>query len=100
MSSTRASFATIEEALEEIKSGRMVVVVDDEDRENEGDLTMAAQFVTPEAVNFMAAHGRGLICLSITAERADELRPASHGARATSRASAPPSRSPSRPGRG
>jgi len=66
-------FATIEEALEEIKSGRMVVVVDDEDRENEGDLTMAAQFVTPEAVNFMAAHGRGLICLSITAERAEEL---------------------------
>jgi len=67
-------FATIEEALEETKSGRMVVVVDDEDRENEGDLTMAAQFVTPEAVNFMAAHGRGLICLSITAERAEELR--------------------------
>jgi 3,4-dihydroxy 2-butanone 4-phosphate synthase / GTP cyclohydrolase II len=70
----RQGFATIEEALEEIKSGRMVVVVDDEDRENEGDLTMAAQFVTPEAVNFMAAHGRGLICLSITAERAEELR--------------------------
>ena len=66
-------FATIEEALEEIKNGRMVVVVDDEDRENEGDLTMAAQFVTPEAVNFMALHGRGLICLSITAERAEEL---------------------------
>ena len=51
----------------------MVVVVDDEDRENEGDLTMAAEFVTPEAVNFMAAHGRGLICLSMTAERAEEL---------------------------
>jgi 3,4-dihydroxy 2-butanone 4-phosphate synthase/GTP cyclohydrolase II len=72
--SERQPFATIEEALEELKSGRMVVVVDDEDRENEGDLTMAAQFVTPEAVNFMAAHGRGLICLSITAERAEELR--------------------------
>lgn len=71
--SERQGFATIDEALEEIKSGRMVVVVDDEDRENEGDLTMAAQFVTPEAVNFMAAHGRGLICLSITAERAEEL---------------------------
>jgi 3,4-dihydroxy 2-butanone 4-phosphate synthase / GTP cyclohydrolase II len=70
----RHSFATIEEALEDIKNGKMVVVVDDEDRENEGDLTMAAQFVTPEAVNFMAAHGRGLICLSITAERAEELR--------------------------
>jgi 3,4-dihydroxy 2-butanone 4-phosphate synthase / GTP cyclohydrolase II len=69
----RQGFATIEEALEEMKSGRMVVVVDDEDRENEGDLTMAAQFVTPEAVNFMAVHGRGLICLSITAERAEEL---------------------------
>jgi 3,4-dihydroxy 2-butanone 4-phosphate synthase / GTP cyclohydrolase II len=70
----RPGFATIDEALEEIKSGRMVVVVDDEDRENEGDLTMAAQFVTPEAVNFMAAHGRGLICLSITEERAAEMR--------------------------
>jgi 3,4-dihydroxy 2-butanone 4-phosphate synthase/GTP cyclohydrolase II len=66
-------FATIEEALEEIKAGRMVVVCDDEDRENEGDLTMAAQFVTPEAINFMALHGRGLICLSITPERAEEL---------------------------
>ena len=57
-------FATIEEALEDMKAGRMVVVVDDEDRENEGDLTIAAQFVTPEAINFMAAHGRGLIWLS------------------------------------
>jgi 3,4-dihydroxy 2-butanone 4-phosphate synthase / GTP cyclohydrolase II len=72
--SERTGFATIEEALEDIKSGKMVVVVDDEDRENEGDLTMAAQFVTPEAVNFMAVNGRGLICLSITAERAEELR--------------------------
>jgi 3,4-dihydroxy 2-butanone 4-phosphate synthase/GTP cyclohydrolase II len=69
----RANFATIDEALEEIKSGRMVVVVDDEDRENEGDLTMAAQFITPEAVNFMAVHGRGLICLSLTAERTEVL---------------------------
>jgi len=67
-------FATIEEAIEEIKAGRMVVVVDDEDRENEGDLTMAAQFVTPEAVNFMAMYGRGLICLAITEERAQKLR--------------------------
>ncbi len=66
-------FATIEEALVEIRDGRMVVVVDDEDRENEGDLTMAAQFVTPEAINFMALHGRGLICLSLTAERAESL---------------------------
>ena len=73
MREKRANFATIEEALEQIKSGRMVVVVDDEDRENEGDLTMAAQFITPEAVNFMALHGRGLVCLSITAERAESL---------------------------
>jgi 3,4-dihydroxy 2-butanone 4-phosphate synthase/GTP cyclohydrolase II len=67
-------FATIEEALEDMKAGRMVVVVDDEDRENEGDLTIAAQFVTPEAINFMAAHGRGLICLALTNERARALQ--------------------------
>jgi len=66
-------FSTVEEALEEIRQGRMVVVCDDEDRENEGDLTMAAQFITPEAINFMATHGRGLICLSLTPERCDEL---------------------------
>ena len=68
-----AQFATIEEAIEEIRQGNMVVVVDDENRENEGDLTMAAQFVTPEAVNFMAKEGRGLICLALTPERCDEL---------------------------
>src|SRR5215475_113851 len=66
-------FATIEEAIEEIREGRIVVVVDDEDRENEGDLTIAAQFATPEAVNFMALHARGLICLCLTEQRADEL---------------------------
>jgi 3,4-dihydroxy 2-butanone 4-phosphate synthase/GTP cyclohydrolase II len=66
-------FARIEDAIEEIRSGRFVVVVDDEDRENEGDLTIAAQFVTPDAVNFMAIHGRGLICLCLTPERCDEL---------------------------
>jgi 3,4-dihydroxy 2-butanone 4-phosphate synthase/GTP cyclohydrolase II len=70
---TRSPFATIEQALEDIRQGRMVVVCDDEDRENEGDLTMAAQFATPEAVNFMAKEGRGLICLSLTPERCDEL---------------------------
>ncbi len=71
---TRESpFATIEEAIEEIRAGRFVVVVDDEDRENEGDLTIAAQFVTPQAVNFMATHGRGLICLCLTPERCDDL---------------------------
>src|SRR5438874_2714909 len=66
-------FATIEEAIEEIREGRMVVVVDDEDRENEGALTIAAQFATPDAINFMATHARGLICLCLTDERAEEL---------------------------
>src|SRR5512133_3088345 len=66
-------FATIEEAIEEIREGRMVVVVDDPDRENEGDLTIAAQFATPDAINFMATHARGLVCLCLTEERADEL---------------------------
>src|SRR6202050_1137402 len=73
MSSVRAPFATIEEAIEDIRQGRMVVVVDDENRENEGDLTIAAQFVTPEAITFMAKEGRGLICLALTPERCDEL---------------------------
>jgi 3,4-dihydroxy 2-butanone 4-phosphate synthase / GTP cyclohydrolase II len=66
-------FASIPEALEEIKAGRMVVVCDDEDRENEGDLTLAAQFATPAAINFMAKEGRGLICLALTPDRCDEL---------------------------
>ena len=73
MTSTRTPFATIEEAIEDIRRGRMVVVVDDESRENEGDLTIAAQFVTPEAINFMTKEGRGLICLALTPERCDEL---------------------------
>jgi 3,4-dihydroxy 2-butanone 4-phosphate synthase/GTP cyclohydrolase II len=64
----------IEAALEDIRKGRMVILVDDEDRENEGDLTMAAEKVTPEAINFMAKYGRGLICLSLTDERLNELR--------------------------
>ena len=68
-----APFATIEEAIEEIRRGRMVVVCDGNDRENEGDLVMAAQFATPEAINFMATHGRGLICLTLTPERCEEL---------------------------
>ncbi len=66
-------FATIEEAIDDIRRGRMVVVCDDETRENEGDLTMAAQFATPEAINFMAKEGRGLVCLTLTGERCDEL---------------------------
>ncbi len=67
------SFASIDEAILAIQEGRMVILVDDEDRENEGDLTMAADKITPEAVNFMAIHGRGLICVSLMDERADEL---------------------------
>jgi 3,4-dihydroxy 2-butanone 4-phosphate synthase/GTP cyclohydrolase II len=65
---------SVPEAVEQIRAGRMVIVVDDEDRENEGDLTMAADMVTPEAINFMARHGRGLICLAMTEERVDALR--------------------------
>jgi len=64
---------TIEEAIKDIKAGRMVILVDDEDRENEGDLTLAAELVTPEAINFMAKYGRGLICLSMTGEKIDSL---------------------------
>ena len=71
---TETPFATIEEAIDEIRHGRFVVVVDDPDRENEGDLVIAAQFATPDAVNFMATHARGLICLCLTGERCDELR--------------------------
>ncbi|MPZ19267.1 MAG: bifunctional 3,4-dihydroxy-2-butanone-4-phosphate synthase/GTP cyclohydrolase II [Luteitalea sp.] len=70
----RLPFARIEEAVEAFRAGRMVIIVDDEDRENEGDLALAAEKVTPEAINFMATHGRGLICLSMTAERLDELQ--------------------------
>src|SRR5581483_11899184 len=66
-------FASIDEAIEEIREGRMVVVVDDPHRENEGDLVVAAQFASPEAINFMATHARGLVCLCLTEERADEM---------------------------
>src|SRR5690606_13759241 len=66
-------FDRVEDAIEEIRKGRMVIVADDEDRENEGDLVMAAAAVTPDHVNFMAKHGRGLICVALSAERADEL---------------------------
>jgi 3,4-dihydroxy 2-butanone 4-phosphate synthase/GTP cyclohydrolase II len=71
--STQA-FADVPTAIEEIRAGRMIVVVDDEDRENEGDITLAAEKVTPEAINFMAKHGRGLVCLTMTEERLDHLR--------------------------
>lgn len=68
-----STFHEVAEAVEEMRSGRMIVVVDDEDRENEGDLTMAAEKISPEAINFMARYGRGLICLAMTPERIDEL---------------------------
>src|SRR6266511_4329910 len=67
------SFASVEDSIREFKAGRMIVVVDDEDRENEGDLTMAAEMITPEAISFMAKHGRGLICVAMTDERLKEL---------------------------
>src|SRR5262245_29793276 len=69
----RGPFATVEEAIAAIRSGQMIIVVDDEDRENEGDLTMAAEMVTPEAINFMARFGRGLICLTLMPDRLDHL---------------------------
>jgi 3,4-dihydroxy 2-butanone 4-phosphate synthase/GTP cyclohydrolase II len=73
MGSDKSVFATIPEALEELRAGKMLIVVDDEDRENEGDFVMAAEKITPEAVNFMATHGRGLICVPTTGERLEEL---------------------------
>ena len=73
--------ATIEEAIEEIRRGRMVILMDDKDRENEGDLCMAAEKVTPQAINFMATHGRGLICLPLTEERVRHLQARNDGFR-------------------
>jgi len=65
---------TVPEAVEHIKRGRMIIIVDDEDRENEGDLSIASEKVTPEVINFMATHARGLICVSLTEERSAELQ--------------------------
>ena len=76
-------FTDVETALEEIRAGRMIVLVDDEDRENEGDLMMAAEFATPDAINFMAKYGRGLVCLTLTEERLDHLRIANMSAENT-----------------
>jgi 3,4-dihydroxy 2-butanone 4-phosphate synthase/GTP cyclohydrolase II len=73
MTNPRSHFASVEDAVEDIRQGRMIVLVDDEDRENEGDLTMAAEKITPDAINFMAKYGRGLICLPLTEDRCDEL---------------------------
>jgi len=81
--STQA-FVSVPTAIEEIRAGRMIVVVDDEDRENEGDITLAAEKVTPEAINFMAKYGRGLVCLTMTEERLDHLRIAPMSAENTS----------------
>lgn len=79
------AFVPVEEGIEDIRAGRMIVVVDDEDRENEGDLTIAAEKITPEVINFMATHGRGLICLAMTAQRLDHLRVPLVSGRNTSR---------------
>ncbi|MBL8465949.1 MAG: 3,4-dihydroxy-2-butanone-4-phosphate synthase, partial [Thauera sp.] len=68
-----SALAPITDIIADIKAGKMVILVDEEDRENEGDLVMAAEFVTPEAINFMAKHGRGLICLTLTEERCRQL---------------------------
>src|SRR5579863_1113253 len=73
MSIMQIPFATVEEAIEEFRQGRQIVLVDDEDRENEGDLALPAEKTTPEAINFMAKHGRGLICVALTEDRCDEL---------------------------
>ena len=70
----KSPFTDVPTAIEEVRSGRMIVIVDDEDRENEGDLMLAAEKVTPEAINFMAKFGRGLVCLTLTEERLDHLR--------------------------
>src|SRR5688572_13833079 len=70
----KSPFTTIPKAIEDIRNGRMIIVVDDEDRENEGDLTIAAEKITPDAINFMAKFGRGLICVAMTGERLDELQ--------------------------
>src|SRR5439155_4792171 len=66
-------FGTIEQAIDDIRHGKLIIVADDEDRENEGDLICAAELITPELINFMAKHGRGMICLALTADRADGL---------------------------
>jgi 3,4-dihydroxy 2-butanone 4-phosphate synthase / GTP cyclohydrolase II len=89
MNEQQSAFASIDEAIEEIRQGRMIVLVDDEDRENEGDLAMAAEKITPEAINFMTKHGRGLICLSMTEQRCDALDLKPISARNTSKFGTP-----------
>jgi 3,4-dihydroxy 2-butanone 4-phosphate synthase/GTP cyclohydrolase II len=74
MPENKSRVASVEEAVEAVRAGRMIIIVDDEDRENEGDLMVAADKVTPEAINFMSKHGRGLICLPLTKQRLEELQ--------------------------
>src|SRR5579864_145299 len=78
-------FSSIPEAIEDFRAGRMLVIVDDEDRENEGDVTIAAEKITPDVINFMAKHARGLICLSLSAEICDQLNLPQMSSRNTSR---------------
>ena len=73
MHTPEAPFSPVEDAIEDIRRGKMVIIIDAPDRENEGDLCMAAEFVTADDINFMATHARGLVCLTLTAERCDEL---------------------------
>ena len=94
------AISSIEEIIEDARNGRMFILVDHEDRENEGDLVIPAQMATPDAINFMATHGRGLICLALPGERRRRARPAADGARTTPRATRPPSPSRSRRARG
>src|ERR687893_2392679 len=68
-----STFGTVEQAISDLRNGKIIIVADDEDRENEGDLVCAAELATPEMINFMALHGRGLICLALTGERCDQL---------------------------
>jgi 3,4-dihydroxy 2-butanone 4-phosphate synthase / GTP cyclohydrolase II len=89
MTSGQERKARVRRALDEIRAGKMVILVDDEDRENEGDLTMAAQAITPEAINFMARHGRGLICLTLTEDKADALELPLQGGRPSQRGGSP-----------
>ncbi|MCK7501278.1 MAG: 3,4-dihydroxy-2-butanone-4-phosphate synthase [Comamonadaceae bacterium] len=91
--------ANVERALEAVRAGRLIIITDDEDRENEGDLMMAAEKATPEAINFMARYGRGLICLPLTEERLRAAQPAADGPGQHRRASRRPSPSRSRPGK-
>ena len=100
MRSGHMPLISIEQAIQDIKAGKMVILVDDEDRENEGDLTMAAQFVTPEAINFMAKHGRGLICLSMSGDHVRRPGSSADGGQQPEPSSGPGSPCPWKPAAG